>query len=262
MTIALLSHADQRIRDAVMQQLAWDSQFDASGIGVTARNGAVTMTGFIDSYAGKLAAERAAKRVRGVRAVANDIQVKLRLERTDADIAADAAQALLMRTTLPESVQVVVHSGHLTLTGRVSTLFQRAAAETAVRSIRGGCAGRGRHRPGAPVVRTCHRATRAVWRHPDVHDGGRGCRVGRMAGDDDAPAVAVVVLAALGALIVAGYVAASRHDVDATTEIAALAQRPCVTAEPRFANRNASLMVRRRLHGQPERNLSRYRARR
>jgi osmotically-inducible protein OsmY len=137
MTAVLLSPTGQRIRDAVMQQLAWDSQVDASGIGVTARNGAVTLTGFIDSYAGKLAAERAAKRVRGVRAVANDIQVKLRLERTDADIAADAAQALFMRATLPESVQVVVHSGHLTLTGRVSTLFQRAAAETAVRSIRG-----------------------------------------------------------------------------------------------------------------------------
>lgn len=76
MTTASLSRTDQRIRDAVMQQLAWDSQVDASGIGVTARNGAVTMTGFIDSYAGKLAAERAAKRVRGVRAVANDIQVK------------------------------------------------------------------------------------------------------------------------------------------------------------------------------------------
>ena len=137
MTTAVLSRTDQRIRDAVMQQLAWDSQVDASGIGVTASRGAVTMTGFIDSYAGKLAAERAAKRVRGVRAVANDIQVRLRLEHTDADIAADAAHALLMRATLPESVQVVVHSGHLTLTGHVSTLFQRAAAETAVRSIRG-----------------------------------------------------------------------------------------------------------------------------
>lgn len=99
MTTVSLTHTDRRIRDAVLQQLGSDSQLDATAIGVTARNGAVTMTGFIDSYAGKLAAERAAKGVRGVRAVANDIQVTLRLERTDADIAADTAQALLMRET-------------------------------------------------------------------------------------------------------------------------------------------------------------------
>jgi osmotically-inducible protein OsmY len=168
MTTAALIQTDRRIRNAVMQQLDWDSQVDASGIGVTARNGAVTMTGFIDSYAGKLAAERAAKRVRGVRAVANDIQVSLRLERTDADIAADAAQALLMRATLPESVQAVVHSGHVTLTGSVSTLFQSAAADKAVRSIRGvkGIVNRIEVTPGAaakdlirPIVRALHRET-------------------------------------------------------------------------------------------------------
>ena len=94
-----LKPMDVRIRDRVMAQLSRDSQVDATGIGVTARNGAVTLTGFIDTYAGKLAAERAAKRVRAVRAVANDIQVRLRLERTDADIAADAAHAPLMRAT-------------------------------------------------------------------------------------------------------------------------------------------------------------------
>jgi osmotically-inducible protein OsmY len=137
MTTAALTDLDLRMRDAVLRQLEWDSQVDASAIGVTATNGAVTLTGFIDSYAGKLAAERAAKRVRGVRAVANDVQVRLRLDRTDADIAADAARALNLRVTLPESIQVVVHSGHLTLTGTVVTLFQRAVAEKAVRYIKG-----------------------------------------------------------------------------------------------------------------------------
>jgi osmotically-inducible protein OsmY len=82
----------------------------------------------VDSYAAKLAAERTAKRVGGVRAVANDIQVRLRLERTDSEIAADAARALDLRATLPESVQAVVHNGHLTLTGTVRTLFHRAIA--------------------------------------------------------------------------------------------------------------------------------------
>ena len=137
MTTATLTRTDLSIRDAVLQQLAWDSQVDAAGIGVTAKGGAVTLTGFIDSYAGKLAAERAAKRVRGVRAVANDVQVRLRLERTDADIAADAARALRFRAVLPDSVQAVVHGAHITLTGTVSTLFQRAVADKAVRHVPG-----------------------------------------------------------------------------------------------------------------------------
>jgi osmotically-inducible protein OsmY len=91
----------------------------------------------IDTYSGKLAAERAAKRVHGVRAVANDIEVRLRLERTDADIAQDAVRALELRSTIPESVQAVVHSGHVTLTGRVDWLYQKNSAEKAVRHVRG-----------------------------------------------------------------------------------------------------------------------------
>jgi osmotically-inducible protein OsmY len=137
MNIITIAPTDLRTRDSVLAQLAWDSRVDASAIGVTAQDGAVTLTGFIDSYIGKLAAERAAKRVRGVRAVANDIQVRLRLERTDPEIAADAASALRLRATLPDGVQVVVHGGHLTLTGTVRTLFQRAVAEKAVRHIDG-----------------------------------------------------------------------------------------------------------------------------
>ena len=73
MTTANLSETDVRVRDAVMRQLEWDPEVDASAVGVTARDKAVTLTGYIDTYSGKLAAERAAKRVRGVRAVANDI---------------------------------------------------------------------------------------------------------------------------------------------------------------------------------------------
>ena len=137
MSIATLSANDVQTRNLVLAQLAWDSQVDASGIGVTARDGTVTLTGFIDSYAGKLAAERAAKRIRGVRAVANDVQVRLRLERTDPEIAAEAAAALKTRDGLADTVQVVVHGGHLTLTGTVASLFERAVAEQAVRHIRG-----------------------------------------------------------------------------------------------------------------------------
>jgi osmotically-inducible protein OsmY len=137
MTTASLTRTDLAVREGVLQQLAWDSQVDATAVGVTAKDGAVTLTGFVDTYAGKLAAERAAKRVRGVRAVANDIQVRLRIERTDADIADDAARALLWRAVLPENVQAVVRNGHVTLTGTVATLFQRAVADKAVRHVRG-----------------------------------------------------------------------------------------------------------------------------
>src|SRR4029079_13584906 len=123
--------------NAVMRQLEWDPEVDASEIGVTAREGAVTLTGFIDSYDGKLAAERCAKRVRGVRAVANDIAVRLRLPRTDAEIARDAAFALNLRASIPKSVKALVHNGHITLTGAVDWMFQRSQAEKLVHHIPG-----------------------------------------------------------------------------------------------------------------------------
>jgi osmotically-inducible protein OsmY len=137
MSTATLSEADVRVRDGVMRQLEWDPQVEASAVGVAAKDGAVTLTGYIDSYAGKLAAERAAKRVRGVRAVANDIEVRLKLGRTDADIAADVVHAIELRSTIPEAVQAAVHDGHVTLTGKVYWLFQSQDAERVVHHIRG-----------------------------------------------------------------------------------------------------------------------------
>jgi osmotically-inducible protein OsmY len=137
MTTASLSDTDLRVRDSLMRQLDWDPEVDASAIGVAARKGTVTLTGYIDSYSGKLAAERAAKRVRGVRAVANDIEVRLKLARVDSDIAADVARALELRSTIPAGVQAGVHNGHVTLTGQVTWLFQKRDAEKAVRHIRG-----------------------------------------------------------------------------------------------------------------------------
>ena len=136
MTTASLTQADVRLREAAVRELDWDPEVDASAIGVTAAEGVVTLTGFIDSYAGKLAAERVVKRARGVRAVANDITVRLSVGRTDADIARDAAQALQLVPAL-ERVQAVVHHGRVTLTGTVDWLFQMRQAEDAVRHIRG-----------------------------------------------------------------------------------------------------------------------------
>jgi osmotically-inducible protein OsmY len=136
-TAATSTQADVRVRDAVMKQLEWDPEVDATAIGVSARHGTVTLSGYVPTYSGKLAAERAAKRVRGVRAVANDVEVSLRLGRTDTDIAEDAARALALRATVPETVQAVVHDAHVTLTGNVEWLFQKESAERAVHHIRG-----------------------------------------------------------------------------------------------------------------------------
>ena len=132
-----LVDTDVRLRNAVMRQLDWDPEMDASAVDVAARGGTVTLTGYIDSYASKLGAERAAKRVYGVRGVTNDIEVRLRLVRTDVDIAEDAVRALELRGTIPESLQVAVHNAEITLTGGVSWLFQKRDAAKAVRHIRG-----------------------------------------------------------------------------------------------------------------------------
>jgi osmotically-inducible protein OsmY len=137
MTTASLTDTDVRVRDAVLRQLEWDPEVDASAVGVAAKSGMVTLTGYIDSYAGKLAAERAAKRIRGVRAVANDIEVRLKLERTDADIATDIVRALELRSTVPQSVQAAVHGGHVSLTGKAFWQYQKRDAEKALRHIRG-----------------------------------------------------------------------------------------------------------------------------
>jgi len=137
MSTRTLTDVDVRVRDHVVRQLEWDPEVDASGVGVTADNGVVTLSGAIDTYAGKLAAERAAKRVRGVRGVANDLVVRLKVGRTDADIARDAVLALELRESIPESVQVVVHDGYVTLTGKVLWLHQARSAEKAVRHVRG-----------------------------------------------------------------------------------------------------------------------------
>lgn len=132
-----LTEADVRVREEVRQQLEWDPDVDNSAVGVVVRSGVVTLTGFIDSYAGKLAAERAAKRVRGVKVVANDIEVRLKLGRTDVDIARDVARALELRIGVPDGVQAVVHDGHVTLTGKVGWIAQRKSAEKAVQHVRG-----------------------------------------------------------------------------------------------------------------------------
>jgi osmotically-inducible protein OsmY len=137
MTTARLTETDIRLRDAITRQLERDSEVDTSTVGVTAKSGAVTLTGYVIDCSAKLAAERAAKRIRGVRAVANDIKVRQTLERTDPEIAADIVKALDLYSTTPDRVQAVVHNGLVTLTGRVAWMFQKRDAEKVVRHVRG-----------------------------------------------------------------------------------------------------------------------------
>jgi len=126
-----------QLHDAVRRELDEDPEVSAHDIAVVASDGVITLTGFVDKYAAKLAAERSARRVRGVRAVANDIQTNARSERTDPDIARDAVRALDSHTDLSHRVTVTVRHGFLTLDGVVEQKHQRDAAESAVKYIHG-----------------------------------------------------------------------------------------------------------------------------
>lgn len=132
-----LTTPEQGLRDLVMWQLSWDPQVDATMIGVTNKDGIVTLTGYVDTYAARLAAERSARKVYGVKAVVNELVVKLAEERIDPDIAKDALQALANRVDVPEGITVTVRDGHIALGGRVSWNYQRLSAERAVKYLRG-----------------------------------------------------------------------------------------------------------------------------
>jgi osmotically-inducible protein OsmY len=138
MSTALMS--DLELQWAVMEELKWEPRVNPAHIGVSVKNGVVTLTGHVSSYAEKYAAERAAKRVRGVRAVANEIDVKLpgSSRITDEDIATAAVNALRSNVAVPaDRVKVTVNKGWVTLEGEVEWQYQRIAAENAVRYLPG-----------------------------------------------------------------------------------------------------------------------------
>lgn len=124
---------DEQIQRDVLAEFKWDARVQPNEIGVVVKDGTVTLTGWVDSYSKKWAAEEAAHRVRGVKAVANEIEVRLpnASERTDADIAAAAARALLDR------LDVTVAKGWVTLKGEVEWQYQKEDAERVVRRLTG-----------------------------------------------------------------------------------------------------------------------------
>ncbi|MFG2056164.1 BON domain-containing protein [Micromonospora sp. NPDC048930] len=140
MTAATMTRSDEQIQRDVLAELKWDARVQPNEIGVSAKDGVVTLTGWVDSFVKKWAAEQAAYRVRGVKAVANDIEVQLptSTERTDADLAAAAARALEWDALVPsQNIHVTVTRGWVTLSGEVEWEYQRRAAERAVRRLSG-----------------------------------------------------------------------------------------------------------------------------
>lgn len=131
---------DADIRRDVESELQWDPSIDEKKIGVIVNEGVVTLTGEVSHLAGKWAAEDITKRVSGVRAIANDIQVKIPLSgvRTDTDIAEAAANALRWNVSMGGTqIKPVVKDGWVTLSGKASWGFQRTSAESVVRNLIG-----------------------------------------------------------------------------------------------------------------------------
>ncbi len=140
MTSATVTRTDEEIQREVLEELKWDAKVQPNEIGVAVKDGVAILTGWVDSYGKKWAAERAAHRVRGVKALANDIEVRLptSAERTDGDIAAAAVRALEWDAFIPtDKVEVTVSKSWVTLRGEVDWEYQRRAAEKAVSRLTG-----------------------------------------------------------------------------------------------------------------------------
>src|SRR5260370_15433952 len=128
-----LTRTDEEIQMDVLPELKWEPQVRPNEIGVSVKDGIVTLTGWVDSYLKKWAAEEAAHRVRGVKAVVNDIEVKLASERTDADFAEAAIRALEWDASVPtDKLEITVSKGWVTLKGEVEWQFQKQDAQRVV----------------------------------------------------------------------------------------------------------------------------------
>lgn len=150
---------DRELQRHVEDALAWEPSVDAADIGVSVDNGVVTLRGDVSTYAAKNTAERVALRVYGVKAVANDVNVRLTTEyrRTDTDVAQAAVNALQWNTTVPANrVTVAVRDGWVTLSGTLNWQYQKDAAARAVRDLTGvrGVTDNVILQPPAPQVKT------------------------------------------------------------------------------------------------------------
>ncbi|KUL41993.1 BON domain-containing protein [Actinoplanes awajinensis] len=134
------TQTDEELQREVLRELKWDAEVAPNEIGVVVRNGVVTLTGGVDTFSKKWAAERAALRVRGVKAVVNDTEVRLSPghEQADVDLAQSVARALEMDSLVPDdTVKVSVSGGWVTLRGEVYWDYQRQEAQRVVRTLIG-----------------------------------------------------------------------------------------------------------------------------
>ncbi len=131
--------SDKTMRDSVTRELEWDPMLDADRIGVSAKDGAIVLSGHVPAYAHKRAAVRAAERVYGVRAVADEIEVKLSGSsvRDDADIAEEITRLMKWNMAIPDAVKAEASRGIVTLRGEVEWGYQRSEAERAIRYLGG-----------------------------------------------------------------------------------------------------------------------------
>jgi len=132
--------SDSDLKKAILDELNWEPSVESAHIGVTAKNGVVSLTGNVDAYGQKSAAERAASRVKGVKAVVENIEVKISsdYQRDDEDIAAAAVDRLGWNSSIPEdAVKVKVEGGWVTLSGELTWQFEKTAAESEIRSLMG-----------------------------------------------------------------------------------------------------------------------------
>jgi osmotically-inducible protein OsmY len=138
--MAASSHTDSQLQQDVLDELDFEPSVSAAHIGVTAKNGVVTLSGHAGSYAEKVAAEEAARRVNGVHAIAQEIEVRYPGDKKTADdeIAARALSIMKWNAVVPyNAVQVKVQDGWVTLLGEVDWQFQRVAAESGIRRLSG-----------------------------------------------------------------------------------------------------------------------------
>jgi osmotically-inducible protein OsmY len=134
------TRSDAAIQREVLQELRWDPHVSVSDIGVSVIEGVVTLTGIVENFLTRIAAQNAALRVADVHAVANDIEVRLRgaIERTDSDLALAALYALKWDAAIQtDRLDVTVSHGYVTLKGAVEHLEQRDAAGRAIRRLAG-----------------------------------------------------------------------------------------------------------------------------
>lgn len=131
---------DQQLKQDVTNELKWEPSVNETHIGVSVTGGVVTLSGHVPAYGEKYGAEKAAKRVFGVKAVANELDVKLAgdFKRSDAEVATACVNALAAHASVPEDkIKIVVNDGWVRLEGKVDWQYQKTAAEGAIRYLIG-----------------------------------------------------------------------------------------------------------------------------